>query len=156
MLRAETFWKSTRENIEGDGVNSVLGIFKSGAELAEKERRVQWKSLSLVAPNKTVQTQWVALQSIRDGCAAGLGAVRDKLSTKVCQADECGTSALKQDPLSVLKDSVLALEAASSEASNDTRFDALGALALAASSERDEGCMLLKHKKGPYSRNTGG
>ena len=54
MLRAETFWKSTRENIEGDGVNSVLGIFKSGAEPAEKERRVQCKSLSLVAPSTAV------------------------------------------------------------------------------------------------------
>ena len=81
--------------------------------------------------------------------------MRDKLSTNVCQADECGTSALKQGPLSVLKDYVLALEAAESEASNDTGLGALGALALGASSERDESCTLLKHEKGPYSRNTG-
>ncbi|CDF38193.1 unnamed protein product [Chondrus crispus] len=138
--------------MEGGGVGSVLGIVKSGAELEEKERKALWKSPSLVTTTTAVQAQWVALQSICDGCIAGLGAERDKMSTKVIQADEGGTSALKQGPVSVRKGSGLALEAASSEDSHDT---GPGALASAASSEGDEGCTLLKHEKGPYSRNAG-
>lgn len=88
MLRAETFWSSVGEQMNGGGVDSVLGIIQSGADLAEEERKALWKSPSLANTTVAVQAQWVALQSICEECISGLGDTRRRMYINLATAEE--------------------------------------------------------------------